>query len=186
MYVEFHTGEDMATGMYCEACVKKQNSFGKKVLEMLWVVFSIYLVVFAVFIIQSVSLLLIAIIDVILLILFLPSMMFQEYEIIFCDGQIDVDVIRRGRKRKHLKRYDLSNADIVAHISDKKLKEYVIDWKKDFSSGIKSDNVYAMILRNNDRHGMVVFEPSDRMLECIKNKLPRKTFILEKKSQDEE
>ena len=166
MYVQFHTGEDMATGMYCEACVKKQNSFGKKVLEMLWVVFSIYLVVFAVFIIQSVSLLLIAIIDVILLILFLPSMMFQEYEIIFCDGQIDVDVIRRGRKRKHLKRYDLSNAD--------------------FSSGIKSDNVYAMILRNNDRHGMVVFEPSDRMLECIKNKLPRKTFILEKKSQDEE
>lgn len=176
----------MATGMYCEACVKKRNSFMKKLLEMMWVVFTIYLVFFSLFIIQSVTLILLAIIDVILVGLFLPSMMFQEYEIIFCDGQIDVDVIRKGRKRKHIRRYDLSNADIVAHVSDKRLKDYLIDWKKDFSSGIYSDYRYAMVLRNNDRHGMVIFEPTDRMLECIKNKMPRKTFILEKKSEDEE
>lgn len=176
----------MGTGMYCEACVKRRNSFFKKLMEMLWVVLTIYLVFFSLFIIQSVSLLLIAIIDVILVILFLPSMMFQEYEIIFCDGQIDVDVIRRGRKRKHIRRFDLVNADIVAHISDKRLKDYIIDWTKDFSSGIRSDNTYALVLRNNDRHGMVIFEPSDRMLECIKNKMPRKTFILEKKTEDEE
>ena len=158
----------------------------KKLLEMMWVVFTIYLVFFSLFIIQSVTLILLAIIDVILVGLFLPSMMFQEYEIIFCDGQIDVDVIRKGRKRKHIRRYDLSNADIVAHVSDKRLKDYLIDWKKDFSSGIYSDYRYAMVLRNNDRHGMVIFEPTDRMLECIKNKMPRKTFILEKKSEDEE
>ena len=176
----------MGTGMYCEACVKKHNSFFKKLMEMLWVVLTIYLVFFSLFIIQSVSLILIAIIDVILVILFLPSFMFQEYEIIFCDGQIDIDVIRRGRKRKHIRRYDLVNADIVAHISDKRLKDYIIDWKKDYSSGIKSDNTYALVLRNNDRHGMVIFEPTDRMLECIKNKMPRKTFILEKKSEDDE
>jgi len=76
--------------------------------------------------------------------------------------------------------------DIVAHISDKRLKDYIIDWKKDYSSGIKSDNTYALVLRNNDRHGMVIFEPTDRMLECIKNKMPRKTFILEKKTEVEE
>jgi len=95
----------MGTGMYCEACVKRNNSFFKKLMEMLWVVFTIYLVFFSLFIIQSVSLILIAILDVILVILFLPSLMFQEYEIIFCDGQIDVDVIRKGRKRKHIRRY---------------------------------------------------------------------------------
>ena len=155
-------------------------------MELLWVVFTIYLVFFSLFIIQSVSLILIAILDVILVILFLPSLMFQEYEIIFCDGQIDVDVIRKGRKRKHIRRFDLVNADIVAHISDKRLKDYIIDWKKDYSSGIKSDNTYALVLRNNDRHGMVIFEPTDRMLECIKNKMPRKTFILEKKTEVEE
>lgn len=176
----------MGTGMYCEACVKRNNSFFKKLMEMLWVVFTIYLVFFSLFIIQSVSLILIAILDVILVILFLPSLMFQEYEIIFCDGQIDVDVIRKGRKRKHIRRFDLVNADIVAHISDKRLKDYIIDWKKDYSSGIKSDNTYALVLRNNDRHGMVIFEPTDRMLECIKNKMPRKTFILEKKTEVEE
>ena len=176
----------MGTGMYCEACVKRNNSFFKKLMELLWVVFTIYLVFFSLFIIQSVSLILIAILDVILVILFLPSLMFQEYEIIFCDGQIDVDVIRKGRKRKHIRRFDLVNADIVAHISDKRLKDYIIDWKKDYSSGIKSDNTYALVLRNNDRHGMVIFEPTDRMLECIKNKMPRKTFILEKKTEVEE
>ena len=38
----------------------------------------------------------------------------KEWEYVFCDGQLDFDLIKGGEKRKHILRIELENADVVA------------------------------------------------------------------------
>ncbi len=164
-------------GLYTETTVKKYTSFKTKLAITMWIIATLYMFVFTLFT-TGISLKLLVLIDIILMIVFIPNMVSKDYEYIFCDGQIDIDVIKRGRKRKHLKRYDLVNADLFAPIHDPKIKEYVIDWKKDFTSGRGGDRVYGIIFRFNDRYALLKIEPSLKMIWMAKQKMPRKTIIL--------
>ena len=41
----------------------------------------------------------------------------KEWEYVFCDGQLDFDLIKGGEKRKHILRIELENADVVAPLA---------------------------------------------------------------------
>lgn len=164
-------------GLYTETTVKKYTSFKTKLGITMWIIATLYLFVFTLFT-SGMSLKLLVLINIILMIVFIPNMVNKDYEYIFCDGQIDIDVIKRKRKRKHLKRYDLINADLFAPIGDPKIKDYAIEWKKDFTSGRGGQNVYGIIFRFNDRYALIKLEPSLKMIWMAKQKMPRKTVIL--------
>ena len=59
----------------------------------------------------------------------------KEWEYVFCDGQLDFDLIKGGEKRKHILRIELENADVVAPLGSEALDGYRHLPVKDFSSG---------------------------------------------------
>jgi len=100
-----------------------------------------------------------------------------EYEYIYVDGQIDFDRIMGGRKRKTVLRLDMENVELVAPSESDELlayshKEGIVT--KDYSSRMPDGKKYAMIASNEGKYTKVLFEPSAKMLECMKWKAPRK------------
>lgn len=97
-----------------------------------------------------------------------------EYEYIFCDGQVDFDKIMGGAKRKTVLKIDFDDVEVVApEKSDSVLahKNVII---KDFTSKDPSKRVYAIIGKVGDRNMKILFEPTEKMIETMRNKSPRK------------
>lgn len=104
-----------------------------------------------------------------------------EYEYVFCDGQIDFDMIMGGAKRKNALKMDFEQVEMVAPVTSHALDSYKNGnyKKKDFSSLNPNAKTYAIIGRGmkKDVAGdnlMVIFEPSEKMINCMKQKAPRK------------
>ncbi len=99
-----------------------------------------------------------------------------EYEYIYCDGQIDFDRITGNAKRKNILRIDFDKVEMVAPVNSHALDNYrhMNLVTKDFSS-LKADaKVYAIVCRGERDNLKILFEPSEKMLTCIKQKTPRK------------
>lgn len=101
-----------------------------------------------------------------------------DYEYIFCDGQVDFDKIMGNVKRKTVIKVDLDETEIVApatsHVLDEyKNKNYKV---KDFTSGLPECKPYVMISHYKEEYIKVYFEPSEKMVEAMRMKAPRKVF----------
>lgn len=162
---------------YCECSVKRADR-KFKVLKYVWILAELYMFVFNLFWFPDLTFSIVILLTTGMLVIFWPNFS-AEFEYVFCDGQIDFDIIRSGRKRKTLKKIDLIDADMICHIYSDKLKKYQsFDWKKSFVSGNNYANAYVIILKKGvNGYGKITFEPDEKMLECIKNKAPRITFI---------
>lgn len=169
---------------YCECSVKR---VGRKymIIKYIWVLLTIYAFAFNIFYLPSLVISMLILLNIGIMILAWPSFK-AEYEYIFCDGQIDFDIIKSGRKRKNLKKIDLIDAELICHIDNEKLDKYKqFEWRKSYVSGQNYANCYVIILRRgNNSHAKVTFEPDERMLNAIKNKAPRITFIEEIKQEN--
>ena len=103
-----------------------------------------------------------------------------EYEYVYCDGQIDFDRISGKAKRKRLLRIDMEQVEIVApetsHALDsyRNNKSYTL---KNFSSLKKDAKPYAIYSISGESRYKILFEPSEKMLECMRYKAPRKVMI---------
>jgi hypothetical protein len=99
-----------------------------------------------------------------------------EYEYIYCDGQLDFDRITGNSKRKNALRIDFEKVEMVAPVNSHALDNYKhMDLvTKDFSSLNPEAKVYAIICRGDRQNMRILFEPSEKMLTCIKQKTPRK------------
>lgn len=102
-----------------------------------------------------------------------------EYEYVYCDGQIDFDRISGKAKRKRLLRIDMEQVEIVApetsHALDsyRNNKSYTL---KNFSSLKKDAKPYAIYTISGDSRYKILFEPSEKMLDCMRYKAPRKVM----------
>ncbi len=98
----------------------------------------------------------------------------EEWEYVFCDGQLDFDIIQGGERRKHKLRIEIENADVIAPMSSSRMDGYrhlkVVDY-----TSLRSDaRIYGIATRISDEGEKVVilFEPNDRMLEAMYYKCP--------------
>lgn len=103
-----------------------------------------------------------------------------EYEYVFCDGQIDFDMIMGGAKRKNALKMDFDQIEMIAPLSSHALDSYKNGnyKKKDFSSLNPDAKLYAIVgqamKKEVGSNLMVIFEPSEKMVDCMKQKAPRK------------
>ena len=100
-----------------------------------------------------------------------------EYEYIYVDGQIDFDRIMGGAKRKTVLRVDLENVELVAPSDSDELLTYAHKEgmvTKDYSSLEPGSRTWSLITALEGKYTKVVFEPSEKMLECMRGKAPRK------------
>lgn len=99
-----------------------------------------------------------------------------EYEYIYCDGQLDFDRITGNAKRKNALRIEFEKVEMVAPVNSHALDNYkhMNLVTKDFSSLNPDAKVYAIICRGERENLRILFEPTEKMIACIKQKTPRK------------
>ena len=96
-----------------------------------------------------------------------------EYEYSFLNGELSIDKIMGQRKRKHVADYEMKEAEVVAPLtSDQIVRASTGAMIKDYSSGFKSNRLYAMIVNSADGKVKVVFEPSEKVIDAMYHMRP--------------
>lgn len=97
-----------------------------------------------------------------------------EWEYVFCDGQLDFDMIQGGERRKNILQIEIEDADAIAPIQSTKLDGYRHLEVRDYSSMNEKANVYGIATRlpEKDEKVMILFEPTSRMVELMQKKCP--------------
>ena len=103
-----------------------------------------------------------------------------EYEYLFVNGEFDIDMVMAKSKRKRVKSFNLSEADLVAPLNSHRMDYYNGNQKMkvmDFSSGIEDHKRYAMITRDGGETCKVILELDDALANTMKNSAPSKVFL---------
>lgn len=104
-----------------------------------------------------------------------------DYEYVYCDGQIDFDLVRNNSKRKHRLRVNLENAQLLAPADSEKVINFRgIDTVEAYVSSKSSPRIYALIVKKQDKMMKILMEPNKKMLKLMRNKMPRKVELREK------
>ena len=98
----------------------------------------------------------------------------EEWEYVFCDGQLDFDIIQGGERRKHKLRIEIENADVIAPMSSSRMDGYRHVKTMDYTSLRSDARVYGIATRISDQGEKVVilFEPNDKMVQAMYSKCP--------------
>lgn len=158
--------------LYAEAGVKRKDTvatMGLRLLMFLAIFISLFLILLG----QLFSY--IGVIIIILVFFFYPKLS-VEYEYVFVDGQLDFDKITGKAKRKTMLRIDFDQVEMMAPFDSPALDSYnnIQLEKKDFSSLSKDSKPYAIIASAGSNKMKILFEPSEKMLNMIKQKNSRK------------
>lgn len=158
--------------LYAEAGVKRKETAGTYALRFILIFAAILLFFFS---LQSQILLFIAAIVIVAIFYFFPRLSL-EYEYVFCDGQLDFDKIMGKSKRKTALKLEFDQVEVMAPIGSHALDSFnhIKCEVKDFSSKSKEAKPYVIILRQGEKSTKILFEPNEKMLNCIKMKYPRK------------
>ncbi|MBQ7915740.1 MAG: hypothetical protein IJ315_03005 [Firmicutes bacterium] len=101
----------------------------------------------------------------------------QEFEYIYTDGLIDIDVIYGQSSRKRLLSVDAKNFLVIAP-ADSKTHQREIEAKYDKTidagSGKINEKSYVGIVKVEDKTIKLIFEPNDRIITALKRYIPRK------------
>lgn len=103
-----------------------------------------------------------------------------EYEYLFVNGELDIDMIMSKSKRKRVKSLNLTEADLVAPLNSHRMDYYNGNQKLkvlDYSSGNAEHKRFAIIIRDGGQACKVIVEPDDVMANAIKNSAPSKVFL---------
>lgn len=158
---------------YAEAGVKRKETAETILIRIGLVVVTIGFFLFS---FQSSFLLIFGTLGLVAMIYFFPRLT-VSYEYIYCDGQIDFDKIMGSDKRKTALRIDFENLEIAAPEGSHALDSYQQNTAlkvRDFTSKDSSVKPFALIVREGNETLKILFEPSEKMINCMKNKAPRK------------
>ena len=103
-----------------------------------------------------------------------------EYEYALVEKSLDIDKIMAKTRRKHLKSYDLSEADLIAPLTSSRMAYYNNNGQLktvDYSSGSGNGTVFAIIIKDSGETARVLFEPDAPMAEAMQRMLPSKCFL---------
>lgn len=102
-----------------------------------------------------------------------------EFEYLYIDGQLSIDRIMNQNKRKKVLECDKDALLMVAPVDSYVLKDYEAPGTKtvDCSSGRTDAKKYAFIYQAGQTRTKVIFEPNDKLLQCIRNTTPRKVVL---------
>lgn len=99
-----------------------------------------------------------------------------EFEYIFTSGELDIDKITGKAKRKRALTVNFETMEVLAPENSDALKEWSTRQDKtyDFSSRDKTRQRYVYIGSMDNQNVRIIFEPSGKMVEQMKNYAPRK------------
>lgn len=103
-----------------------------------------------------------------------------EYEYLFVNGDMDIDMVMSKAKRKRVISLKISEADLVAPLTSHRMDYYNGNQKLkilDYSSGNSDHKRLAVITRHGNDLCKIIIEPDEHMAQAIKNSAPSKVFF---------
>ena len=103
-----------------------------------------------------------------------------EYEYLFVNGEMDIDVIMSQQKRKRTFSFNMQDVDLMAPLKSHRMDYYNNNQKMkllDYSSGNDTHKRFAAIMRHNNETCRVVLEPDDNLAQAMRNYAPSKVFL---------
>ena len=103
-----------------------------------------------------------------------------EYEYLFVNGELDIDMIMSKSKRKRVKSLQLAEADLVAPLKSHRMDYYNGNSRMktlDYSSGNQQHRRFAVIIKSGGENCKIIIEPDEQMPQAIKNSAPSKVFL---------
>ena len=104
-----------------------------------------------------------------------------EFEYALTNSEFDIDKIAAKKKRTRLASFDFKRAEIVANINDTEhnsiLKDTSLKTLDYTSNTADKSNVYFVVVTTEGEKQIILFEPTQRMLENIYRFNPRNVFI---------
>ncbi|SFR93393.1 hypothetical protein [Anaeromicropila populeti] len=159
--------------LYAEASIQVKTTFKQTFLKVLLIIGTVLSAFLAIGLMLVVFIPVTAILVVLCFFAF-PRLSKLEYEYIFCDGRLDFDRIAGGAKRKTMLRIEMETVEIVAGPANASNYENgKFDQVKDFSNGVKAET-FVIISNNDSKRMKILFNPSEKMVECMYNKAPSK------------
>lgn len=157
---------------YAEANAKKRTTPGVVALKTILIIL-VVLIFFAALLSGYRLLVLVGAAAIVALIWYWPRFR-VEWEYVYCDGQLDFDMIQGGEKRKNVLRIEIEEADVVAPLSSERLEGYRHLEVRDYSSLRPEAKIYGIVTRikGRDEKLLIKFEPTERMVEMMHTKCP--------------
>ena len=103
-----------------------------------------------------------------------------EYEYLFINGDFDIDMIMSKTKRKNVKCFKLSEADLAAALDCHRMDYYNGNQNMkvlDFSSGNPEHKRFGVITRLDGNLCKIILEPDEALAQAMKNSAPSKVFL---------
>lgn len=113
---------------------------------------------------------------------YLFPMLDVEYEYVFCDGQLDFDKILGGNGRKTALKIDFEQVEMIvpelSHAANGWHDAKVMDFSSRKSdAGAAGNKKYVILCKVKENRTKIYFEPSEKMLQKMKIKAPKKVEI---------
>lgn len=101
-----------------------------------------------------------------------------EYEYLFVTNTITIDRIYGKSRRKKAWEGTMDEVQIVAPTDSDEVKNHETNNMKllDFSSQMKGIKTYTLISQSGSESVKILFEPNDKLLQCMRMTSPRKVI----------
>lgn len=101
-----------------------------------------------------------------------------EYEYLYVDKELSIDIIRAKSKRKKAVTIDIQRMEVFAPAGSHRLDEYKNRTMKvrDYSSHMPESHPYALIYNGDNEVTQFILEGSEELTKCLKSVAPRKVF----------
>ena len=103
-----------------------------------------------------------------------------EYEYLFVNGEFDIDMVMAKSKRKRVKSFNLSEADLVAPLNSHRMDYYNGNQNMkvlDYSSGNPQHKRFGVITRLDNATCKIIMEPDEALAQAMKKTAPSKVFL---------
>lgn len=103
-----------------------------------------------------------------------------EYEYLYVNGELDIDVIYSRQKRKRIDSYDMQELELMAPTKSHALDSYVNGQGvkiKDFTSGRPDQKSYTLVLNKEKGREIIRVEFDDVVVNDIRRISPRKVNL---------
>ena len=103
-----------------------------------------------------------------------------EYEYLFVNGEFDIDMVMAKSKRKSVKSFNLSEADLVAPLNSHRMDYYNGNQNMkvlDYSSGNPQHKRFGVITRLDNATCKIILEPDEALAQAMKKTAPSKVFL---------
>lgn len=113
----------------------------------------------------------------------------KEYEYIFTDGSLDIDVVYSQSTRQHMATFDCRLCRMIVPADNKRYEHEIYDKKYDKTiyacAGKPDDKTYVILGKVGDKQYRVFFDPNEKLLNAIYQYSPKNTLLREKKIESE-